>query len=121
MTHRILPLALALALLPTPVSAREPAPNELARYEIAFQALNAADAIQTCDFLARGKAHELNPILGKHPSCPEVIGFKIAAGALHYVLVREIAKTDPKLARVVQIVTIAIQGSVVAANLRFTF
>ena len=104
------------ALFATPARA-----DELTRYEVAFQVLNAADAVQTCDFLARGRAYELNPILGRHPSCATVIGFKIAAGGVHYLLVREIAKTDPKLAKIVQIVTIAVQGGVVAANLRFAF
>lgn len=111
-------LALIAAALAAPMPAHA---DELTRYEVAFQVLNAADAVQTCDFLARGRAYELNPLLGKHPSCPKVIGFKIAAGGVHYLLVREIAKTDPKLAKIVEILTIGIQGGVVAANLRFAF
>lgn len=109
-------LAIALALVPTPALA-----DGFANREIAFQVLNAADAAQTCDFLARGKAYELNPILGKHPSCAKVVTFKVTGGAAHYLLVREIEKRDPKLAKIVQIITIGIQGGVVAANLRFTF
>jgi hypothetical protein len=113
-------LMLATAI-PVTAHASEPDWNEIKRYEIAFQALNAADAAQTCDFLARGRAYEMNPILGRHPSCPKVIAFKIAGGAVHYVLMRAIFKNDPRAARWAEIVTIAIQGGVVAANLRFTF
>lgn len=109
-------LAIALALVPTPALA-----DGFTNREIAFQVLNAADAVQTCDFLARGKAYELNPILGRYPSCAKVVAFKVTSGAAHYFLVREIEKRDPKLAKIVQIITIGIQGGVVAANLRFTF
>ena len=113
--------AITLALLPTPALAKPESFADLKHYEIAFQTLNAIDAIQTCDFLARGVAYEINPILGRNPSCPKVIAFKIAGGGIHYLLVREIAKRDPEVAKWVEIFSIAVQGGVVAANLRFAF
>ena len=109
-------LALVLALVPTPALA-----DGFTNREIAFQVLNAADAVQTCDFLKRGVAQELNPLFGKHPSCGKVIAFKIVGGGIHYALVSKINETDPKLAKIIQIITIAVQGGVVAANLRFVF
>ena len=107
-------LLATLALTATPAHANT-------EREIAFQVLNAADAIETCDFLHRGVAHELNPLVGKHPSCETVIAYKVAAGGVHYFLVWELEKRDPKLAKVVDILTIALQGGVVVANLRFVF
>ena len=109
-------LALLLALIPTPALA-----DGFTNREIAFQVLNAADAAQTCDFLRRGTAHELNPLYGKHPSCAKVVAFKAIGGGIHYALVSKINETDPELAKWVQIITIAVQGGVVAANLRFAF
>jgi len=93
--------------------------------EIAFQVLNMADAATTCHAVNSGQAIEGNPliagILGKRPKCGELIAFKAAAGALHWVIAAEINKTDPKLAKWLQIASIGIQGGVVAANLRFVF
>jgi len=87
--------------------------------EIIFQSLNAVDAIQTCSFLARGTARELNPILGSNPSCEKVIGFKIAAGALHYLVSKTLRHHDEKAAKIFQITTIGIQGAVVTWNMQF--
>lgn len=93
--------------------------------EIAFQVLNAADAATTCHAVNSGQAVEGNPliagILGKRPKCGELIAFKAATGALHWLVAHEINKRDPKAAKVFQIVSIGIQGGVVAANLRFVF
>ena len=84
--------------------------------EIAYQTLNAVDAIQTCHFLAKGGVKELNPILGSNPSCKKVVGFKIAAGVLHYVVARSF---DEETAKIFQITTIVIQGGVVTWNFQF--
>lgn len=93
--------------------------------EIAFQVLNAADAATTCHAVGSGQAIEGNPlaaaIIGKRPSCGSVIAFKAANGALHWLIASELNKRDPKLAKTVQIVSIVVQGGVVAANLRFVF
>ncbi len=115
----LLTLALS-ACVATPAHA-----DAFTKREVAFQVLNAADAATTCHAVNSGQAIEGNPlisgILGKRPKCGELIAFKAATGALHWVLASEINKTDPKLAKGFQIVSIGVQGGVVAANLRFVF
>jgi hypothetical protein len=87
--------------------------------EIVFQALNVVDAIQTCSFLSRGTARELNPILGSNPSCEKVVGFKIAVGALHYLAAKALNRHDEKTAKIFQITTIGVQGAAVTWNMQF--
>lgn len=86
--------------------------------EIAFQALNAIDAAQTCQFIGSGRGSELNPLLGKHPSCPKVIGFKLATGVIHYLIADHLNDRNPKAAKVFQIVSIVVQAGGVALNFR---
>lgn len=114
-------IATAALLTATPARADEPTWQEVRRIELVYQGLSAVDAVQTCDFLKRGVAHELNPILGKNPKCAEVVGFKIAGGLAHWLLVRTLFKEDPKIAKWVAIGSVTIQGGVVGANLRFAF
>ena len=114
-------LALALsACVATPAHA-----DAFRDREIAYQVLNAADAATTCHAVSSGQAIEGNPmvsaVIGKHPSCGAVIGFKAATGALHWLIASEINKRDPNGAKWFQIVSIGVQGGVVAANLRFVF
>jgi hypothetical protein len=89
--------------------------------EIAFQALNLADAAQTISCLDRNVCHEGNPLFGSNPSTAKVLGIKAGFGVLHYAVARLLNDRNPRAARIFQIATIAIQGGVVAANLRFTF
>lgn len=93
--------------------------------EIAFQVLNAADAATTCHAVNSGQAIEGNPlisgILGKRPKCGGLLAYKAATGALHWALASEINKHDPEAAKWFQVVSIVVQGGVVAANLRFVF
>lgn len=95
------------------------------RWETAYLALSAIDAAQTCDFVARGVAHEANPalraVLGKRPKCHELVAAKAVLGAIHYIAFREIRARDPKAARIMAQVSFATQGVVVGLNLRFTF
>lgn len=86
-----------------------------------FLTLSAIDAIQTIDCLNRNVCYEANPIYGRRPSTEKIIGIKVIGGVLHYLLIQELYKRDPKLTRTVQYISIGIQGSVVAANLRFSF
>ena len=109
--------AALLAAIPTPALAAE----AWEKYETAYQVVSAVDGIQTCDFVARGRAIEINPILGPHPSCGTVIGFKIGTGIIHYLLVREVAKHDPNAAKWIAVASVVFQSGVVLANLRFTF
>ena len=105
---------LAAALIATPAHA-----DGFTDREIAYQALNAIDAVQTCRALHTGRGVELNPILGRRPSCGAVVGYKAAGGVVHYVLVKALNDQDPHAAKVLQIFSIVFQGGVVAANLRF--
>jgi hypothetical protein len=61
---------------------------------------------------------ELNPLLGKHPSCPKVIGFKLATGVIHYLIADHLNDRNPKAAKVFQIVSIVVQAGGVALNFR---
>ena len=89
--------------------------------EIAYQVLNAADAATTIDCLNRNVCVEANPLYGRDPSAGKIIGVKVINGVLHYVIAKFLHDRNPHGAKVFQIVTIVIQGGVVAANLRFTF
>jgi len=113
-------LLIMLAALSTPAHA-----DGFKNREIAFQVLNAADAAQTCYIVSSGRGVEANPIaravLGKRPSCASIFGFKAASGAVHYVIADFIRDRDPEAAKVFQVLTIVIQGGVVAANMRLVF
>lgn len=114
---RLLPLA---ALIATPAYA-----DGFENREIAFQVLNAADAAQTCHIVSTGRGVEANPIaravIGRKPSCATIFGFKAASGVAHYAIADFLRDRDPQAAKVFQIMTIVIQGGVVAANMRFVF
>lgn len=116
-------LALPLALIATPAHAEVDA---FTKREIAYQVLGAVDAVETCTFVASGRAVEKNPLLvnlagTNKPPCAKTVAFKIGAGALHWLIASEINKRDPEAAKWFQIMSIVAQGGVVAANLRFVF
>lgn len=93
--------------------------------EIAFQALNIADAAETCYIVNSGKGHEANPlitsVLGKHPNCAALVGFKVGFGALHWFIADRINRSDSAAGKAFQITSIVIQGGVVGLNPRFVF
>lgn len=91
------------------------------RWETAYQVLNAVDVAQTCDFLHRGVGHELNPLFGRNPKCTTLIAAKGAFGIAHWLAYRHVRARNPKIARLMAITSVAVQGSVVALNLRLTF
>lgn len=107
---------LTLALFSTAIQA---AP--LPRAEYVYQALNIVDAVQTIDCLNRNVCHEGNPLLGKRPSAINLVGFKLSAGGLHYLITRILMRGDPRNVRIWEIGTIAIQSGTVVANMRFAF
>ena len=117
--------ALASALALSACAAQPAHADAFTKREVAFQVLNAADAATTCHAVSSGQAIEGNPlvsaVIGKRPSCGAVIGFKAATGALHWLIASELNKRDPNGAKWFQIVSIGVQGGVVAANLRFVF
>ena len=91
------------------------------KWEIAFQVLNATDAIQTCALVSGGRASEGNPLFGKHPSCAKVFGIKAVAGTLQYLLWSKLRRDNPKAALNAARWAVIIQGAVVSANMRFVF
>ena len=110
----------ALALVATPAHA-----DSLDRMEVAWQVLNAVDTAQTLDCLDRNVCREGNPlisgVIGRNPDGAKLIAYKAGAGLVHYGLYRLIRSRDEKAARVFQIIGLAVQGGVVAANMRFAF
>jgi hypothetical protein len=95
--------------------------KDATRWEIAYQVLNVVDAAQTIDCLKRKVCVEANPLLGKRPSTEKIVGVKSAVGVIHWFLFTKIRKHDPYKARTMARVSVVLQGSVVAANMRFTF
>lgn len=102
-------------------SRRLPEWEEIRTYELAYQALNIVDAVQTVAALRSNKVREVNPILGSNPSTITVIGYKAAWGGAHYMLTRWIMREKPELARIFQFASIAVQGSTVAWNMTKVF
>lgn len=91
------------------------------RWEIAYQVASVADGVVTQICLDRGTCHETNPVLGRNPSPGKLWGIKVAGGVAHYLLVREVAKTDPEFARLLAIGSFTVQAGVVGWNLQFVF
>lgn len=102
-------------------SPRTPSWNEIRSYEIAYQALNLVDAVQTAVALRSGRVREANPLLGDNPSTITVIGYKAAVGGVHYAMTRWIMREHPRFARLFQYASIAYQGSAVTWNLTQIF
>lgn len=92
-------------------------PRDIKRLQIAFQVLNAADAVTTLACLKQDDCKENNPIYGKHPKPIVVIGAKTLVGAAHYYAMRSLAEDYPGLARALGWVTVSVQGGVVGLNL----
>lgn len=102
-------------------SPQTPSWNEIRSYEIAYQALNVIDAVQTAVALKSGRMREANPLMGANPSTITVIGYKAAVGGVHYALTRWIMREHPRFARLFQYASIAYQGSAVTWNLTQIF
>lgn len=113
-------LLAALALIATPAYA-----DGFTEREVAFQVLNAMDGAQTCHAVSSGRGVEGNPmarlIIGRTPSCGKVIGLKVASGLIHYLVADHLRDRDPHAAKVFQVMSLVVQGGVVAANMRFVF
>ena len=89
--------------------------------QVAYHTLNAIDTIQTCHVLQSGKAYELNPIFGRNPDCGTLVAAKIGASILHQIIASELRKRDEHAAKLFQIMTIGVQGGVVAWNFTVVF
>ena len=86
-----------------------------------FHALNAIDMIQTCHILQSGKGYEMNPVFGRNPDCGTIVVAKIGGSILQQIIASELRKHDEKAARLFQIISIGMQGSVVVWNFTVVF
>lgn len=107
---------LAIASLSSPAKA-----DGFRDREIAFQVLNAVDTAQTCYIVGSGRGVEANPLFGSRPKCGKLIAMKAGVGLAHYLIANELNKSSESDAKFFQVFTIAIYGTVVAANLRLVF
>jgi hypothetical protein len=89
--------------------------------QVMFHTLNAIDTIQTCHILQSGKGHELNPVFGRNPDCGTIVAAKIGGSILQQIIASELRKHDEKAARLFQIISIGMQGSVVTWNFTVVF
>ena len=95
--------------------------RRLAHLELLFQVLNAADAATTISCVERSICNEQNPLYGSHrPGWGRIAGVKAGVGALHYLIYRTLAKSEPRLARMFELTTITIQGATVIWNMTIT-
>jgi hypothetical protein len=79
----ILPLILAAGL---PLIASSPWTPKQRAAEISFGVLLAADCLQTLDIRHHPGMYETNPVMGRHPSDLETVGYFAAAGLLQFWL-----------------------------------
>lgn len=96
-------------------------PKDIKYIQLGFLAVNAADTALTIYCVEKGLCREMNPLYGSHPSPLRIVGVKAATVATQYILVRELAKTDPGIARVVAIATLAGVTGVVGYNATVIF
>jgi hypothetical protein len=92
-----------------------------ARWEAAYLAMSAVDAVQTISAIESGKATELNPLFGKRPSAGKVIGLKAALGAVHYFAFNKLNAKNPNKARQAALISFGMQTAVAGANMRVFF
>lgn len=92
--------------------------RRIPRSEWVYQTLNVIDGLQTIRCLDTGRCHEANPLLGKNPSPGKLIGVKAASGIVHYLITRELVRRGGPV-NTWEFITIAVQGGVVALNMRF--
>jgi len=96
-------------------------PGDIKRLEIAFQLLNATDAVSTVACLQRDDCQEGNPVYGKRPKPIVVIGAKTVVAGVHYWVMRRLLPDHPGLARAFGWFSVTVQGSVVGLNMSQLF
>ena len=99
--------------------------RDATRWEVAYQVLNIADALQTNDCVRRSVCGEGNPIfrytLGVRPNPIALIAAKGGFGVVHWLIFSRKRRDDPDQALRMARWSAVVQGSVVAVNARFTF
>lgn len=91
------------------------------KWEAAFLALSAIDAVETISCLNRATCTEHNPIWGSHPSTGTIVAAKLGLGLIHFGVFKLIADRDPHTALRAAQVSAAVQGGVVLLNLHAAF
>ena len=92
------------------------------KWEVAYLGLSAIDAVQTIYCLETDDScTEANPLFGKRPSTTTVVLAKLIGSGVQFALFNEVRKRDPKMALRVAQVSFALQGTVVALNMRVVF
>lgn len=89
-------------------------------WETAYIALSVVDAVQTCDALRRGVAVEMNPLIGRAPSCGKIVAWKSALTGIQYLLFSHTRTRHPRAARLAAQLSVGLQGTVVGLNMRYT-
>ncbi|MBB3360125.1 MULTISPECIES: hypothetical protein [unclassified Novosphingobium] len=94
--------------------------KNLRSLEIIYQTLNFLDAIQTIGCMQKSGCQEKNPLFGNHPSVGKIIAIKSLAGLIHYSAYKHGIKRDDRLKYTLsmEIISIAVQGTVVGLNFR---
>jgi hypothetical protein len=95
--------------------ARERATSSAWRKFWIAQGLAATDIAMTCTILADG-GREINPLLGRNPSCGKLIAVRSGIIAVQYFLVRHAIRQNPERAGKFMNVVIGIQGIPVVWN-----
>lgn len=109
-----------LLLIPTPAIAAT-CPREAEKWEERYQIASFLDGVQTSILLHEGK-RELNPFYGSsRPSTERVMGTKLVMGAIHWIAFQEVCKRDPRLASTLSKISLGMQGSILAFNMRLVF
>ena len=90
------------------------------RLEAAYQVLNITDLAETVYCLDRHRCQEANPIFGHHASNGTIIAGKAIGGMIHFATY-SLIKDNPKTTRLFEIISIAVQGGVVAWNATICF
>lgn len=112
------PLPAAVEANPVPKPAKD---ERWKGWRKAVLVAHAADFASTEICLRRGTCIEGNPLIGRNPSTVKLAGFKLATAALNYALITEMAKSDPKAARIFGMMSVGVFGGVAVANFRFAF
>lgn len=94
--------------------------KNLKTLEIIYQTLNAIDAAQTIGCMQKVGCQEKNPLFGSHPSIGKIIAIKSLVGLLHYSAYKHGIKRDDRLKYTLsmEIISIAVQGTVIGLNFR---
>jgi hypothetical protein len=84
----LLSLALLLVLFALSGCAAPPLSSKEWRLEAAFLTAGALDYAQTRDIKNHPGVHEVNPLLGRHPSDKQIRSYFLAAGLAHVGITR---------------------------------